>query len=578
MIFLRPFFLFLMPLSFFPIILHLLGKRLERRKPFPWVSLLMKTEAEGRRVNRIYEWLILIARSLIIFFVILAFSGPVTSRIRSVDAILVDVSHSITPHREKVEEILDKLEERFPNISPIYFADEILDIRSFKTTYRSTDYTVLRGLGNLERPVIISDFQKTGAKGSVSFKGSPYLVNLSEKIKNVGIVGVKVKVPYVFPGSGLKVKVKIRNYSDRALRRGLVIKSNGVPLLEREIFVDSSSTSIVEMEFPSRGSRYFVSIVNGDDIPGDDSYYLLVPSFKDVNVILLGKRENLKFVKAALSPGRIKSPFKVIELERVKTFGQISGSDLVVVMKGINDMEYNYLERYIEEGGRIMVFYYLEPFNIPFEEKEEGYISGYKEAYLAKYRIIKEGSPLQYDKKGNRIGVSLRDGRLFLYGWYPYLQSTNFIYDPDFVPFIIREIASLVGLERYFYGVVGKTIEIPISKAGVYTILSSTGFRWKVEGKERSGERYLELGPFEEPGFYSVFKDGNLDAYLAINFDPGEGNPESLGNKFEIFKKGELLDLTKIKEKSYSQFLFLSALLFAFLEMGLVYMRRKLFR
>jgi hypothetical protein len=573
--FLRPLFLYLLPLSLFPIILHLLGRRLERRKPFPWIALLLKTEAEGRRVNRIYEWLILLSRFLIILSVILAFSGPIRGGIRGVEGIFVDVSNSMFPLKDKVEEILDEISKKFPSITPIYFADGVIEQGEFRISYRGTDFTVLNSFRELKKPIIISDFQKTGAKGKVNL-GSPYLINLHQEFRNIGIVGVRSEVPYVFHKKILELRVKVRNYSRDKIKSRLKIESDSVVLGERDFSIDPLSTSEIKIEIPSHGASYRIGI--GDEgIPGDDVYYMLIPAFDTLRVVLIGSKGDFRFIKAALKPVGLDSPFKIRELEGIKTFGEISESDLLIVTKMLNDREFRYIERYMEEGGRVIVFYNVEPF-ASFEEREEGTLKGFKGVRLQRYRILKDGLPFLYDDEDNPIGVSLRDGKLYLLGWMPKLDYTDFVLSPEFVPFLMEKVSSLVGLERYFYGKVGNLIKIPVSKEGLYTVLYPEGFKLRIESKGEHGERYIELGPFEKPGFYRIFNNGKLEAILAINFDPAEGNPEGIENINEIFQNGKLLDVGEIRERDYSGYLFLLAILFALTEMGLVALRRRFFR
>jgi len=88
--------LFLLPISLFPLLLHLLGRRLRRRLEFPWVKLLFAVETEGRKRSRLYEIILLIVRILAIACLILALSRPVLMPEKvDFDAAYLDVSMSM---------------------------------------------------------------------------------------------------------------------------------------------------------------------------------------------------------------------------------------------------------------------------------------------------------------------------------------------------------------------------------------------------------------------------------------------------------------------------------------------------
>ena len=73
-------FLWLLPLSIIPVIIHLFFRNRKKRVYFSSLFLLKQLRDESIRSLRIREWLLLLIRVLILMLLILSFARPVWNR------------------------------------------------------------------------------------------------------------------------------------------------------------------------------------------------------------------------------------------------------------------------------------------------------------------------------------------------------------------------------------------------------------------------------------------------------------------------------------------------------------------
>src|SRR3972149_6434833 len=76
MTFLNPFILFGLAAAAIPILIHLLNKRKLRTIEFSTLSFLKELQKNTMRKITLRQWLLLLLRTLIIIFLVLAFSRP----------------------------------------------------------------------------------------------------------------------------------------------------------------------------------------------------------------------------------------------------------------------------------------------------------------------------------------------------------------------------------------------------------------------------------------------------------------------------------------------------------------------
>lgn len=103
-----PFFLYLLPLTIVPIIIHLIFNIIRRQKPFPNIFILKIIKEEEKGFKRISDLILIILRVLMILLIILLLSKPYISFEKMPSLMIIDVSASMKPFKEKIEKILNE--------------------------------------------------------------------------------------------------------------------------------------------------------------------------------------------------------------------------------------------------------------------------------------------------------------------------------------------------------------------------------------------------------------------------------------------------------------------------------------
>ena len=123
MTFLTPFFLWFLPLTAIPLIIHLLNRRNLITIDFSTLRFLKLLEKESIRKLQILQILILILRTIIILFVVLMITRPVIKGIfnlqdsgeSALHAIILDDSFSMKGSEDIVQNTAQSILEQIPN-------------------------------------------------------------------------------------------------------------------------------------------------------------------------------------------------------------------------------------------------------------------------------------------------------------------------------------------------------------------------------------------------------------------------------------------------------------------------------
>ena len=123
MSFLSPIFLWLLPLTAIPLIIHLLNRRNLFTMNFSSLRFLKLIERESIRKLQILQLLLLILRTIIIISIILMVSRPVFRGVfnmqntseSALNVIILDNSFSMKGNENKVEHTVDEILKQIPN-------------------------------------------------------------------------------------------------------------------------------------------------------------------------------------------------------------------------------------------------------------------------------------------------------------------------------------------------------------------------------------------------------------------------------------------------------------------------------
>lgn len=561
--FLNPSFLYFLPLALLPVLLHLLGRRLERKRYFSWIKLLISAEAEGRRRRRLFELLILALRILVIACLVLALSAPIRVSFPPPENLIVDVSGSMKSEREKLIELIRKLKKSFRIKRVVYFADRILEGDSLRIYDLGTDFSVLNSLSFKGNTLILSDFQKSGFKGDIRIFFRPYLFSIPHMGLNTG-VELEPVWPFFLKGGLLKVRLFIINKGTKRDVRGFKIIDGGKVVFKGEVDVEPKDTIEKIVTLHPKTGRLEAVLEGRDEYPGDDTFYLMVPSYDTLNVLMLGRN---RYVEKALKPEGVETPFNLRRREKLDDYETLRKVELVILLKEPSEIERGFLRRFIDEGGRLLSFYYT-PFEIKYGEGEDDLIFFKGERVnLGKFRYFERG---ELKTKGGKFLKTKGDGYI-CFGFLPDGKYTDFVYKASFVPFLIDVVRELMGEGRIYEIKTGESLRLNVEEMGIYYLYKGNN----LIGRFKAVDGTLNLYGFYEPGFYEVKKNFKSLYFISVNSPEEEGELMEEGELSSKFSGVTLNNKALENLSEFSTPLTIFALLFLILEMLLLKVREK---
>lgn len=383
---LNPLYLIGLSLGAIPLILHLLGRRRVREKPFSTLLLLREIKKSRSVWMRIRDLMLLVLRTLFILLAVLAFSHPLMlspvpflgkSAPRDV-VLLFDVSMSMGAQgvleraKQQADALIDRLsdearwtlisfsdriEEEHENLTPSEASDAI---RELQPTYRATD--LLPALkraakhlatkdGFIKEIIVVSDFAGSGTANiapvvpEISRGGVvTYGALITSSTPNTYFSDWSMEPPFALPG--MKVTLSPHLVSPLPDPEPVDIFLKGIMRGTKKMTRAQSPS--FEFEVKSPGYQWGWFRTGGDSMHMDNNHYFtyLVP--EHLNVLLVGNGHEQAFIAAAFSPG----------IETVIRLNMVSPSELVKT----NPLQYDLLILYnvlLKGAARARVMDYL---------------------------------------------------------------------------------------------------------------------------------------------------------------------------------------------------------------------------
>ncbi len=587
MSFLNPVFLYFLPLSLFPVLLHLLGRRLTRRLRFPWVRLLFAVETEGRKRSRIYELLLLIVRCLAVACLILALSKPMIAPQKvEFDKAYLDVSMSMAPHAKEIRELYATLQENFPGREVRFFADKKLEIQRPVVTHRATDYGIIR-CGKGERVLVVSDFQR-GAFRRGNFSGGEFLLYKLGSIGNVALLSFTAEEPYFQPGEPVKLEIRVRNFGEEERRGRLKILGGDEEIAEVHLDLEGDAEEVFNLTVKSKSGFLKAIWQPGDSIPGDDTLYLYLPKVKKTELLVLGNKSAAVYLEAALKPKGLKTPFQLKFTENL-TDGIDPKNVLIILKDRLNAADLSAIGKFLENGGKFIAFVadpnspILAMLGLQASAKETGKLTvavedkvGFSE--LRKFLTLSGGKVLLRSARGDAVAVE-KDGSIVV-GFKPIPQFTEFVYSPYFAPWLHRVVLQLLGIDAPYNLHPGDELKLEVDEGGFFELLTPDGTRERLRAFVESGKAFVKIGPLETPGFYVLNREGKTRAIFVVNPEASESDVTPMGKDElrSLFGNNSKTVKHLVKGAHYLGRTFLMlTLLFLLLEIALLALRKHFF-
>ncbi len=406
--FLYPEFLWALGVLAIPILLHLFNFRRFKKVIFPNLRFLQEVQVQNKSKQQLKKWLVLIARCLMLTFLVMAFARPYfpgpqseKSFAGSLVSIYLDNSFSMNAQSDQGE-LLEQAKERARDLAKAYATNDRFQLltndfearhQRFETKERFLQWVDEVQLSPKSRKmsevfsrqkdlleseasdfrkvaVQISDFQKSQANaaelpGDSSI--SLYLLPLTANSRdNISLDSAWISTPYVRAGEPLNMRVKLSNRGATDISDlNLVLKIGAEQKGLQSLNLEAGNETEVEVNFTLDAPGWYSGQLEIQDYPVvfDDVMYFSLKVQEQVKVLLINGNTSSKYIKGVLATDAY---FAMEEVDaRGLDYGRFGQADLIV-LNGVEDWTSGLeseLTKYLEKGGDIYM--------IPAEKQAE---------------------------------------------------------------------------------------------------------------------------------------------------------------------------------------------------------------
>ncbi len=626
MSFLAPNFLYLLPLSLIPVVIHFLHRLRLEKIYFSSLFFLRETQRERFNWLRIKEILLLLFRTLFLFFLLASLSKPRCERSplgikgeKSLVLVLDDTYSMMYREKgkmrfelakEKILELLSLLAKKSEVslfllsdrlATPFLPKDSIIKILdTLSCSYLSPRLSVEK----IEKKTstarygteiyFFTDLQENCREIiSQPWPAPPTIFDLGGEGKNCGVRDVNWQEKLALPLEVNHIASRIKNYAEEGV--GLKVK---LQLKEREewqeVFLKPREEKevVFKSEFLEPGDYSGRVEIFTDSLAPDNTFYFSLKKLDKVPVLVLGgERERMTFLAKALVPTEI-SPFSLTLLP-FSSLGQIDLTQfrVVILVDPLNLRlgERERLRRYLRGGGSLFLLIFSPPqvnlwedyFTFLGNKREEGFlrverVDSLHPALAAIRDEIKSFRVFAYALlRPNRAKVLLN-----LTGGVPFLLEAreervlilSSLFQPDFTDLVYKGV-SIPFLYRFLFYLANLTLEksylcgetIRVSTPSLITEVKGPMGSWRETGEIKEGRIELELQKTSLPGIYQIGEET-----FALNPDPREGDLTRLKERDLIGRKLRMIKELKSERVDLKGFSLIFAFFFILLEFFLV--------
>lgn len=412
--FLNPFVLFGMIAASIPLVLHLLNLRKLRTVEFSTLRFLEELQQTRVRNLKLQQILLLILRTLLIIFAVLAFARPTVpgnlpllgAKQRSSLVILVDNSASMEAADQQGPRLRQALAAARQIVASLNDGDEvaILPLSGFdaqRSVGFTSTFTVAReqidritvadDRADLPRMLrvadrlfndarhahhevfVVSDMQTSLTRREVSDSGivltddaTVFLVRIGDGLtaleQNLSVDSLNVITKLFQPDKPVEIEAFIRNGGKTdAVGIAVSMAFDGVRVAQRAIDVPAGTTrSVIVAAPPQRRGLISAHVeVENDAIDRDNVRYagLIVPP--RARVLLVGAPSDIMFLRTALSlPGMEQSSPEVsIANTASEAASRLSNNDVVMIAgSALSSADAAVFRQWVERGGGLVLF------------------------------------------------------------------------------------------------------------------------------------------------------------------------------------------------------------------------------
>ena len=398
MSFLTPFFLWLLPLSAIPLIIHLLNRRNLITIDFSTLRFLKLLERESIRKLQILQLLLLILRTIIILCIILMISRPVINGIfnlqnsgeSALHAIIMDDSFSMSGNKENVQNTAQKILNQIPDKNQLIWMntsgglqfkglrEDVPPIESLvKSTFLgksiSNSLNTLkvnsRGEFTSKELYILTDGQYSSIKelndNSDQLKSFHIYSFIAPKINNnLAIVNLNIVNEILLPNDQMEIEVSVQNSGvENIENRLLQLIINEMIVGQQLISLKSGNTKLFTFKTAlSKSGNYLGKIeLDVDDILEDNRFYFVlnIPDRHKIAIIARSS-ESSYYIRESLRTLNISG--ESLSITEFVDFNspqlKLNEQDIIFYLDPENSGEIadSKIEDFLYRGGHLIIF------------------------------------------------------------------------------------------------------------------------------------------------------------------------------------------------------------------------------
>ncbi len=418
MTFLNPFVLFGLAAAGIPIILHLLNIRKLRIIEFSTLTFLKELHKSKMRKVKIRQWLLLVLRTLIVIFIVFAFSRPALkgslaglgTHAKTTIVIILDDSYSMSLHNDRGQflkqaqssalSLADMLKEgddalfiRLSDLPQATIAEPTHDIQRLREAVRRTEASykhrtieealrlslrLLQQSKNFNKEIyIFTDNQKTTVIDRHTAEGTNpaaklfdpnvrlFFVPLSDQpFENIGIEKVEIPPTLFQKGKPFTVRADVRNYGTALVQNHLVnLFLDGARVMQKSVTIEGGQHTFVDFIATPQHAGFISGRVEleEDTFDGDNDRYFSIDVPERVTVLLSSSDpKSSTYIRLALTAHNEDEASTALALTELSpqqlTYSTMVHADVVLLsnVASLSPLQADQLSEFVSQGGGII--------------------------------------------------------------------------------------------------------------------------------------------------------------------------------------------------------------------------------
>jgi hypothetical protein len=380
-----------------PLLIHLFNKQRRKKIPFSSIRFLQLLEKHRLRRLKLYEYLLILLRSLVLLALILAFARPTlsgkpvfsTEGARTTAIILIDTGINMRRYDDRgnrftrAKDLLNRLLKQFKPEDQVFIIqttdpDEVYQnqtdlqrqIASFANGVWNSSLIkaekLLKDYPNFNQELyIISDFQfQEDAFNHFCTRNTDISVFLlkigSSIVANIGIDTLDIKNQIFEINKPINIDVHLKSSPlDQVQTTELHLFVNKQRVSHRTISIGSSSNMVIPLSFQPKKSGYISGYVkiSDDDLMADNKYFFALKILSEIKVLNVDDNPSA-FIESALLSLDKNTNIRIIN-ERFSSWARRNFQQYnILLLSNFSDFSepiVQRLKKFLDNGGSMIL-------------------------------------------------------------------------------------------------------------------------------------------------------------------------------------------------------------------------------